>query len=298
MQRCSKVEDDTLRFDFSHKQGVKPDELSRIEQIINQRIVEGAIVRTDLMDIKAARQLGAMALFGEKYPDRVRVVQMGDFSTELCGGTHITNTGQVGLCKIIHEEPVAKGVRRIVAYTGNKALQRIREHEQLLHDLSLQLKTPRPQDLLQKISSLQEELQQAKMELSRHTQQSVEETVQQLAAQAESVNDVKIIIHQPENADRDVLRNYADQLRSKLAPVALLLAAEIDGKVAFLAAVSNELVSQGVSASDCVKAAAKVARGGGGGRPDLAEAGAKDPSKLAEALQVGAEFYRKVLQSI
>ena len=292
VQRGSKVENDILRFDFAHKGPMTADELVAVEDEINRRIAEGANVTTQLMDIKAAREAGAMALFGEKYPDRVRVVTMGDFSRELCGGTHLTNTGQVGICRIAAEEPVAKGVRRIVAFTGKKAIERIRDAENLLKDLAVQLKVPQPDELLRRVGQLQDEVKQLKNELAKYTKASVESEAAKFLSEADEVNGTKIVCRQVDVADRDVLREYADFLRRGKTPVCVLLAAELDGKVALLAAVTKDLVGRSVKAGDCVREAAKVVGGGGGGRPDLAEAGGKDASKIADALATAAAFYR------
>ena len=249
------------------------------------------------MDFDEAKKLGAMALFGEKYGDRVRVVTMGEYSREFCGGTHLTNTGQVGLCKIISEEPVAKGVRRIEALTGKQALHKIRETEELLQELVQILKTPQTQDLPRRVEALQTELREAKRELAKQTLKSVSGQVDDLIEQAEEVAGVKIITHIPQDATRETLRDFADQLRSKGGPAAILLGCEIDGKVALLAAVSKELIKRGVTANDCIKAAAQAVGGGGGGRPDLAEAGGKNPAGLPDAMKAAAEFYRGKLKT-
>jgi alanyl-tRNA synthetase len=248
------------------------------------------------MDLAEAKKLGAMALFGEKYPDRVRVVSMGDFSIELCGGTHLTNTGQVGLCKIVAEEASGKGVRRIEALTGQKALERVRQTEDLLRQLAVLLKTPQPEDLPRRVAVLQEELREAKQELARQTSQSVAGSIDEFFDSAEEVGGVKIVAQAPQGATREMLRDYIDQLRARKQPVAILLGTVDDGKVALIAAVSRELIERGVLASECIKAAAKVVGGGGGGRPDMAEAGGRFPDKLAEALAEGAKFYREALK--
>ncbi|QDT19456.1 alanine--tRNA ligase [Gimesia chilikensis] len=296
MQRGSKVEQDTLRFDFSHSKALTPEEISQVEDIINQRISEGASVTTQLMKLQDARNLGAMALFGEKYPDNVRVVQMGDFSIELCGGTHLTNTGQVGLCKIVNEEPVAKGVRRIHALTGPKALEKTRNSEKLLQEIAGQLKAPRLDELPQKIAHLQDEIREMKKQLLKFSSKSLAGTADELLDEAPVVNDVKIVAYHAKDVSRDQLRELADHLRKKGKQVALILGTEIDGKVALMAAVNQELVKQGLKAGDCVKAAAKVVGGGGGGRPDMAEAGGKDPEQLDAALKTGADYYRSQLE--
>jgi len=296
MQRGSKVEEDTLRFDFSHSKALTPKEISRVEDIINQRISEGASVSTELMKLQKARDLGAMALFGEKYPDNVRVVQMGDFSIELCGGTHLSNTGQVGLCKIVNEEPVAKGVRRIHALTGSKALEKTRNTETLLQEIAAQLKAPRLDELPQRIIQLQDELRETKKQLLKYSSKSLAGTADELLERAPTVNDVKIVAYHAQDASRDQLRELADHLRKKGKQVALILGTVIDGKVALMAAVNQDLIKQGLKAGDCVKAAAKVVGGGGGGRPDMAEAGGKHPEKLDEALTTGADYYRGQLE--
>ena len=295
-QRGSKVEDDLLRFDFAHKGPLTADELRRVEDEINARIASGALVETEITDQKLARERGAMMLFGEKYPDRVRMVTMGDFSVELCGGTHVSNTGQVGLCRIIADEPVAKGVRRIVACTGAKALERIRESEKLLKEVTQTLKVQLPAEVPVRIAQLQDELRQVKQQLAQFTKASVAETVQALLGEAETIGDARVVCRRIDGVDRDTLREYADQLRAKGKSVALLLATEIDGKVALLAAVSRDLVQRGVKAGDCIREAAKAVGGGGGGRPDLAEAGGKDPAKIDDALATACAYYRQTLQ--
>ena len=293
-QRGSKVDRDTLRFDFTHNKPVSDEELQTIENEINVRIAEGASVTTKLMPIEEARTLGAMALFGEKYPDNVRVVRMGDWSIELCGGTHLSNSGQVGFCKIVAEEPVAKGVRRISAVTGAKALERTRQTESLVKELCGLMKSP-AEELAKRITALQDELRDAKRELAKHASASAAGSVDELISQAEVIGGVRIITHLVENATRDSIREMIDLLRDKASPAVVLLGAVIDGKVAVIASVSKDLIPKGLHAGDCVKAAAKVAGGGGGGRPDMAEAGGKDPSKLAEALKAGADYFRSKL---
>ena len=296
-QRGSKVEQDALRFDFTHRSALTNEQLRQIEDEVCARVVEGASVATELMDLDDAKKAGAMALFGEKYPDRVRVVRMGDFSTELCGGTHLTNTGQVGYCKVIGEEAVAKGVRRIVALTGPKAVQTIRETEDLLKQMVAILKTPQPEDLPRRVTALQEELREAKKAVAQLSSQSMGSTADQLVQSANVVGGVTIVTHAMEDATRDAMRDLIDQIRTKAPEAAILLGAVIDGKVALTAAISKPLIKRGLSASDCVKAAAKIVGGGGGGRPDMAEAGGKLPDKLSEALDVGAKYYSDKLSS-
>ena len=293
-QRGSKVDRDTLRFDFTHNKPVSDEELQAIENEINFRVAEGAAVTTKLLPIAEAKQLGAMALFGEKYPDHVRVVRMGDWSIELCGGTHLTNSGQVGFCKLVAEEPVAKGVRRISAVTGPKALEKTRQLESLVKELCVTLKAP-ADELTKRITALQDELRDTKRELSKLNSQAAAGTIDDLIANAETIGGVRVIAHLAENATRDAIREMIDLIRDKAAPAAVLIGAVIEGKVSLTAAVSKDLIAKGLHAGDCVKAAAKVVGGGGGGRPDMAEAGGKDPSKLADAIKAGADYFRAKL---
>jgi alanyl-tRNA synthetase len=291
-QRGSKVQQDELRFDFAHAKGLTQDELLKIEDEINARISEGATVSTRLMPISEAKQLGAMALFGEKYPDNVRVVSMGEFSRELCGGIHLSNTGQVGLCRLIRDELVSAGVRRITCFTGPKAIARIRETEALVKEAAALVRS-QPDELPRKIEALQQELRDAKKELSKYTVASLADAAAQLVSKAETIGGVKLIVHNAADCPRDSLKDFVDRIREKAPSCAILLGMEHEGKVAFISAVSKDvLVSKGLSASDCVKTAAKVCGGGGGGRPELAEAGGKDPAKLTEALEAGAAYCR------
>jgi alanyl-tRNA synthetase len=288
-QRGSRVQGDELRFDFAHQQALTADEVRQVEDIINDCIARGAAVTTDLLPIEEARQRGAMALFGEKYPDLVRVVTMGDFSVELCGGTHLSNTGQAGLCRIVSEEPVARGVRRITAVTGPKALQKGREADELLAELQRLTRAPRAADLPNRVQSLQDEVRQLTKQLAELNSASVGQAVGGLVDGAEEINGVKLVARNLAGATRESLRDFADQLRDQHSPIAMILGAEVDGKVALIAAVSKPLVKQhNLHAGKAVKAAAVIAGGGGGGRPDLAEAGARLVDKLDDAIAAGA----------
>jgi len=296
-QRGSRVEGDALRFDFAHKQALTPDEVRQVEDIINAQIASGSGVVTELLKIEDARKRGAMALFGEKYPDMVRVVTMGDFSVELCGGTHLTNTGQIGLCRVTSEEPVAKGVRRITAVTGPRALEKGRETDELVLQLQRMLKANKASDLPARIETLQTQLKDAHRQLAEVTKASVSDAVGDLVAAAEEIGGIKVISRKLENVSREALRDFVDQLRDSHSPVAVILGAEIDGKVALIAAVSKPLVkANGLNAGHAVKAAAQVAGGGGGGRPDMAEAGAKNVEKIEDALAAGVAVFRETLK--
>lgn len=296
LQRGSRVEEDSFRFDFTQPRPVTAEQIEQIENDINAHVAEGALITSQVMDLEAAKKAGATALFGEKYPDRVRVVKMGDFSKELCGGTHLSSTGQVGLCKIISEESVAKGIRRITAFTGPRALQKVRHDERLLRELTGLLKTPSPEEMPHRVVALQEELRQLKREVAKQTSQSAVGTAESLLEKAEKLGDVTLVAQVIEGSDADALRALIDQVRRKAAPSAVLLGSVHDGKLALVAGLSPELVQRGLSASDWVKAAAKAVGGGGGGRPDLAQAGGKSPEHLPQAIAQGAEHLRGLLK--
>jgi alanyl-tRNA synthetase len=222
---------------------------------------------------------------------------MGDFSRELCGGTHLSNTGQVGLCKIIGEESVAAGTRRITALTGGKALEKVRHDEQLLVELAQTVKAPRVEDLPQRVSALVEEVRTLRQNLHKLSAQAAVGQVDELLGDAVDVAGLKIIVRQVEDWDADMMRSQIDELRRKVSPLAVLLGSATDGKVLLVAALSKDLVERGLSAGDWVKAAAKAVGGGGGGRPDLAQAGGKFPDKLPQAMTDAVEFLRGKLQS-
>jgi alanyl-tRNA synthetase len=291
-QRGSKVDEDWLRFDFTQPRAIPREQLVEIENEVNARVAEGATVSAEIMDLAAARKSGAMALFGEKYPDRVRVVSMGDFSRELCGGTHLTSTGQVGLCKIVGEESVAAGTRRITALTGGKALEKVRHDEQLLIELAQTVKAPRVEDLPQRVAALVEEVRSLRQNLHKLSSQAAVGQVDELLEEAVDVAGVKIIARQVEAWDADMMRSQIDELRRTVSPLAVLFGSAAEGKVLLVAALSKDLVERGLSAGEWVKAAAKAVGGGGGGRPDLAQAGGKFPDKLPQAMADAVAFLR------
>jgi alanyl-tRNA synthetase len=296
-QRGSKVEEDWLRFDFTQPRGIPREQIIEIENQVNARVAEGATVTSRVMDLDAARKSGATALFGEKYPDRVRVVSMGDFSRELCGGTHLTNTGQVGLCKIVSEESVAAGTRRMTALTGPKALEKVRHDEELLIELAQLAKAPRIEDLPQRVSALVDEVRTLRQNLHKLSAQAAVGLVDELLEKAHDVEGVKIVVHQAEGWDADTMRSHIDELRRKASPLAVLFGSAADGKVVLVAGLSKELIERGLSAGDWVKAAAKAVGGGGGGRPDLAQAGGKHADKLPQAMADAVEFLRSKLRA-
>jgi alanyl-tRNA synthetase len=284
-QRGSKVDADLLRFDFTQPKAISREDLRTIEDRINARIAEAAPVVTAVMSIDAAKQAGATALFGEKYGDSVRVVTMGEFSKELCGGTHLTNTSQVGLCKVVAEESVAAGTRRITALTGLKALEKVRADEDLLVEIAQAVKAPRVEDIVQRVSLLQEELTKTKQSLTKLEAKSAAGLTDELLAAAKTIEGVTLVAATDDGWDVERMRTLIDQLRKKATgPIAVLLGSGAEGKVLLMAALSADLVAKGWSSVELVKHCGKAVQGGGGGRPDLAQAGGKKPEGLPQAL--------------
>ena len=283
-QQGSKVDEDILRFDFTNPKAVSREELRRIEDDVNALVAEGLDISANEMSLPDARKLGAMMLFGEKYPDIVRVVAMGRFSKELCGGTHLDNTGQVGLLKIVGEESVAAGTRRITALTGRAALEHVHRMETALSTAAATLKIP-AEEVPARVESLLKEIRQLKKQAAAGPK-AAGTIADELLAKAQEIAGVKAVIAEVPDAGADLLRQMIDQLRRKAAPIAVMLAGQgEEGKVVLMAGLSRDLVEKGLDAVKWVRAAAKLVKGGGGGRPDMAQAGGKDPSKIAEALE-------------
>jgi len=283
-QRGSLVAPERLRFDFAHDRALSGAETRQVEGLVNEKILDDLSVRTNEEPIEQARQRGAMMLFGEKYGDIVRVVQMEDFSLEFCGGTHLTHTSQAGLFKIVSEGSTQAGVRRIEAVTGKAALLRTLDQERLLQDIATVLKTP-VNGTLSGVEKLQGELRAREHELSALHKAAAGGMVDTLIANARTVGGLTVVNHALDaSADADTLRTLADELMGRLGSGVVILGSTPGGKVALAVKVSKDLVARGVNAGAIIRDAAKVAGGGGGGRPDFAQAGGKDPAKLADAL--------------
>ncbi len=293
-QQGSKVDRDLLRFDFTNPAAVDRETLLQIETEVNAKVMDGRPIVCENMPLADARKAGAIMLFGEKYPAIVRMVSMGDFRKELCGGTHLDNTGQVGLFKIIGEESVAAGTRRIVAMTGIAALEQGVQDRLRLTGTASVLKVPAEQ-VPTRVEALAKEVRQLKKQLAAGPK-SGGMTVEQLLADAVEVAGTTVVTAEVPDAGPDVLRQLIDQLRRKSAPVAVMLGSrqEEEGKVMLVAGVSRDLVKKGVDAVKWIRGAAKLVRGGGGGRPDMAQAGGKLPDKLPEALR----FARKSIEQL
>lgn len=237
------------------------------------------------MSLEEAKQSGATALFDDKYADSVRVVSVGDFSKELCGGTHVSNSGQIGAIKIVSESGVASGVRRIVAITGDGIAKALRADESLISDVSSALKT-QPANLITRIGSLEDEIKSLKKELEDIKAQNIGNSVGDLLDGAKVINGVKLVTAKFDNIGIDELRAFSDELKGREKGLVNVLAAVNNGKVTFLVSVSDELVEKGYHAGKMIKEIAKATGGGGGGKANMAQAGAKDASKIDDAFAV------------
>ena len=287
-QAGSSVTQDGLRFDFSHYQAMTDEEIRKVEEIVNNKIGHFIDVTTEVMSAKEAFQSGAMALFGEKYGDTVRVVSIGDYSKELCGGTHVKNTGQVGAFRILSESGVASGVRRIEAITGLGILDHYKRNEHLLRDLTDTMKVTR-ENITERANSLLSEVKSLKKEIEHHKQEKMAGSLGSLIDEAVDVNGVRLIRKRYDNLKIDDLRKIADGIRAKEKNVIMVLAAVHGGKVNFMVSVSDDLTDR-YHAGKMIKEIAKVAGGGGGGKANMAMAGAKDATKTDDALAKAAEL--------
>ncbi|NMB00178.1 MAG: alanine--tRNA ligase [Firmicutes bacterium] len=286
-----------LRFDFTHFQAVSEEDLRAIEDQVNREILKNSPVVPTITDLESAKQQGAMALFGEKYEDEVRMVQVGGYSLELCGGTHVEATGEIGMFKILSEGSVAAGVRRIEAVVGSEALAQIRAREAVLQQLQLKLQV-QAEVLPEQVERLLETNRQLEKEIADVKKQNVLGALDSLLAGAEKVGDASIVVAEVDAEDPEDLRVLGDSIRDRLDPVAILLGSRSDDKVLLLSMISQSLTSAGLHAGNAVKNAAKICGGGGGGRPDMAQAGGRLPEKLPEALQESRQFFKELLEGI
>ncbi|MGE5380412.1 MAG: alanine--tRNA ligase [Methylocystaceae bacterium] len=293
-QKGSLVEPDRLRFDFSHFAGLSPEEIRQVEDIVNQEIRACRQVSTVVARREEAKELGAMALFGEKYGEVVRVVMVDDFSRELCGGTHVRNTGQIGLFKILSEGSVGAGLRRIEAVTGRGALNYLRQQEELVGQVVEALKTA-PPEILNRLEDVNKEYKALERELHQLKGQMAAQESQNVLGQSTDINGVKVLVAQLGETDANTLRQSAERLRDKLGESVVVLGCSEEGKVNFAAFASPSVVKRGLHVGKIVGQAAKIAGGGGGGRPDMAQAGGKDADKLKAALDHARELIDKAL---
>lgn len=293
-QKGSMVDKDKLRFDFTHFSPMTEEEIARVEEIVNAKIQEGLEVVTDEMTLDEAKKTGAMALFGEKYGEVVRVVRMGDFSSELCGGTHVGNTKQVTAFKIISESGVAAGVRRIEALTGAGLLAHYASAERELNMAARQLKSS-PAEVADKIASLQDELKALHKENEKLKAKIAREAASDVASGTETVNGIQILAKQLSDIDKNGLRNLGDETKDKLGEAFIVFACESEGKVNLIAMATQGAVDKGAHAGNLIKEVAAVVGGGGGGRPNMAQAGGKNPAAIPEALEKAVEIMKKQL---
>ncbi len=282
-QKGSLVDADKLRFDFSHFQPLTKDEIRTIEDRVNAQILANIPTRAEVMSIEDAKETGAMMLFGEKYGDTVRVLHIGSESVELCGGTHVDRTGDIGLFKIVLETGVASGVRRIEAVTGDKAMQRFQDVEAQLDELAASLKTSRD-ELQPKIEQLQKQQRQLEKQLEQLKGKLAAQAGGDLASKAVEVGDIKVLAAELEGADVKTLRDTVDQLKNKLGKAAIVLGSRDGGKLTLIAGVTKGETGR-IKAGDLVNAVAQQCGGRGGGRPDMAQAGGSEPDKLPAALE-------------
>ncbi|EMW3189075.1 alanine-tRNA ligase [Klebsiella quasipneumoniae subsp. quasipneumoniae] len=281
-QKGSLVNDKALRFDFSHFEAMKPEEIRAVEDLVNAQIRRNLAIETNIMDIDAARASGAMALFGEKYDDRVRVLQMGDFSTELCGGTHAARTGDIGLFRITSESGTAAGVRRIEAVTGEGAIAMLHAQSDQLSDIAQLLKGD-SHNLGEKVRAALERTRQLEKELQQLKEQAAAQESANLSSKAEEINGVKLLVSELAGVEPKMLRTMVDDLKNQLGSTVVVLATAADGKVSLIAGVSKDVTDR-VKAGELVGMVAQQVGGKGGGRPDMAQAGGTDASALPAAL--------------
>jgi alanyl-tRNA synthetase len=293
-QAGSLVTPERLRFDFSHFGQVKPEELEQIEAIVNDKIWRSLAVEIDYKPLEEAKAMGAMALFGEKYGDIVRVVKVGDYSLELCGGCHVPNTAAIGLFKIVSESGIGAGTRRIEAVTGEAAYRLMNEQITLLQEAAQKLKT-NPKDIVGRIDALMNEIRELQRENESLAARLGNMEAANLVGKVKEINGVNVLASKVNAADMNNLRTMVDELKQKLGSAVIVLASVQGEKVNLIAGVTKDLVDKGYHAGQLIKEVATRCGGGGGGRPDMAQAGGKDPNKVDQALQFVEEWVKSVL---
>ncbi|EFG5592081.1 alanine--tRNA ligase [Escherichia coli] len=281
-QKGSLVNDKVLRFDFSHNEAMKPEEIRAVEDLVNAQIRCNLPIETNIMDLEAAKAKGAMALFGEKYDERVRVLSMGDFSTELCGGTHASRTGDIGLFRIISESGTAAGVRRIEAVTGEGAIATVHADSDRLSEVAHLLKGD-SNNLADKVRSVLERTRQLEKELQQLKEQAAAQESANLSSKAIDVNGVKLLVSELSGVEPKMLRTMVDDLKNQLGSTIIVLATVVEGKVSLIAGVSKDVTDR-VKAGELIGMVAQQVGGKGGGRPDMAQAGGTDAAALPAAL--------------
>lgn len=293
-QKGSLVTPDRLRFDFAHFSPMTPEEIEKVEQIVNEEIQAAIPVVTKVMPIEEAKKTGAMALFGEKYGDNVRVVSMGDFSIELCGGTHVANTGNIMTFKILSEAGVAAGVRRIEALTGEGVFRYYKKLEQEMNEAAKLMKAT-PATLTEKINHMLAEIKELSSENESLKSKLAKDSLGDVASQVTDINGMKFLATAVEDVDMNGLRDLGDQLKNQLGEGIVVLASAKDGKVNLIVMATDAAMKQGAHAGNLIKAIAPCVGGGGGGRPNMAQAGGKNPAGIREALAKAVEVAKEQL---
>ena len=282
-QAGSYVSEDRLRFDYTHFEAVDHETLKEIEKRVNEAILSDYLVKTDVLSMEEAKKTGATALFDEKYEEMVRVVSVGDFSKELCGGTHIDETAKIGMFKIISEGSIASGVRRIEAITGRAAINYLQELDKITDELSISMKTTKD-ELISKVNLLKKEAKDKEKEIQKLNNEILKCNISEFLDKYEEINGIKLFALVFKDKDANSLREIADRIKDRNESCAVILASDLGDKVLFVSAVTKDLVKSGIHAGNMVKEAALIAGGGGGGRPDFAQAGGKFPEKIDEAI--------------
>jgi alanyl-tRNA synthetase len=294
-QKGSMVSARVCRFDFNHFEAVTPEQIRQIETMVNEKIQANHPLVIEIMPFNEAKARGAQALFGEKYSDSVRVVSIGDYSRELCGGTHVNATGDIGLFTILSEGSISAGIRRIEGVTGMEAFTYVTRQDELVKRISSALKCP-AEDIPERISLLQDRLKTMQKELDLLQKKLLIQSADEMIAEAEIHNDVRIICKLIDDSNADSLKDLANSLRRKMGNTVVVLATEAGGKAIIVVAVSDNLVEKGIKSGAIIDPVARIVEGRGGGRPELSQAGGKDASKLSAAISTAAEIIRGLLK--
>lgn len=282
IQKGSLVNDSYLRFDFSHSGAMKSQEISAVEEMVNKHIRRNYEVKTNIMALREAKEKGAMALFGEKYDDDVRVLTMGDFSIELCGGTHASRTGDIGLFRIISESGISAGVRRIEAMTGECAIKQVQAQDKLLSDIAQQLKA-NSSNLTEKVKAMIERAGALEKECLQYKEQQIAQQSASLNREAIEIDGIKLLVRQLNHIEPKMMRTMVDDLKNQLQSAVIVLATVSEGKISLIAGVTKDLTER-MHAGELVTELARRLDGKGGGRPDMAQAGGSDVKSLPDAL--------------
>ncbi|TCK98257.1 alanyl-tRNA synthetase [Natranaerovirga hydrolytica] len=293
-QAGSYVSEDRLRFDYTHFSALNDEEIEEVERIVNEKISDSLPVQTKVMTIDEAKQRGAVALFGEKYDSNVRVVSMGDYSMELCGGTHIQNTNEINTFKIISETGVAAGVRRMEALTSNHAIQYYKDQEKTIQELAKILKSDTHQ-IVKKAENVMDEMKKLQQENEKLKSQLASGAVDDILSEVKEIQGIQLLSAKVDNLEMNDLRNLGDQLKQKIGSGVIVLATSHNGKVNLIGMVTDDVIKKGAHAGNIIKETAGIVGGGGGGRPNMAQAGGKHPEKIQEALENVTSILEKQL---